>query len=228
MKFFSMQKTIPVLIAITVLVISMASIQKVQADLQTGDTIPVCCTWDEHLLKNDGGHNKIQLSYKISGGTQDLRDAAQMGIDNWNNAMANKKGIDNFLVENTAKGKDGKSDITIKISRGGGPIAGFTSRHFDHGTNLVSSVNINISGKFVGTSVVDDVEEIVTHELGHAFSLGHTEPDDLMSPTVNGHKTITDCHVDGVAFANFWAFNPVANLDTATPDPIESQNFTCQ
>ena len=223
----SMNRTITALIAIAVLAISVISIHEAQASVGAGDDVPVCCTWNENLVKEVGGVKKIQLSYKISGGTEQLRDKAQSAIDAWNAALFSDLG-DDLLVENTLKGKDGKADITIKISRGGGPIAGQTLRSFDRGSDLVKSVSINISGKFVGTSVLDDVEEVVTHELGHALSLGHTlEADnDLMSPTVNGEKEITTCHVGAVEFANAWAFE-AADLNTATPVPISPVDYTC-
>jgi hypothetical protein len=222
-----MRKSIFSLIAIAALGVSIVSMQQAQA-LDAGDTIPICCTWNENLLKGDGENKKIQLSYKISGGTEELRAEGQAAIDAWNSAMAPIVGHPDFLIENTAKGKDGKSDLTIKFKRGGGLIAGQTVRHFDKGTDFVRSADINISGKFAGNSNIDQVDEIVRHEIGHALSLGHTdEIDDLMTATVNDIKSIDSCHVAAISEANSWAFDSIGDLDSAIPNAVSPQEFVC-
>ena len=159
-----------------------------------GDQVVVCCAWNDKLA--DG-----VLTYKVSGGTEDVKDAIIEAIEEWDTEIV---GLE--LILNEAKGKAGKSDITVKYKEGGGFIAGETLHNFDKGSSFVNSVQINVTGKVFGNTDLAPIIKLVKHEFGHALGLNHANFNgDLMSTTVGvGALNISSCDVDGVIAANHW------------------------
>lgn len=205
--------TFPIILSAT-LVFTVLAMQNIPVSATPGDQVGVCCAWNDKLA--DG-----ILTYKVSGGTADIRDVMIEAIEEWDTE------IDGLELElNTLKGRDGKADITVKYKKGGGVIAGQALRHFDKGSSFVKSVQIIVSGKAFGNTNPDDIiKQIVRHEFGHALGDGHANFDnDLMSTSVGaGALNISSCDVDGVIAANHWKLVD----DSATPHPPHVNHVHC-
>jgi len=173
---------------------SAASLSSIPDSAIPGDQVVVCCAWNDKLA--DG-----VLTYKVSGGTEDVRDAMIEAIEEWDTEIV---GLE--LILNEAKGKAGESDIMVKYKEGGGFIAGETLRNFDKGSSFVNSVQINVTGKVFGNTDLAPIIKLVKHEFGHALGLNHANFNgDLMSTTIGaGALNISSCDVDGVIAANHW------------------------
>lgn len=183
-----------------------------RADHGGSGHLSVCCAWGTAI--SDG-----TLTYNVSGATGDALTEINEAITAWNDALTSQ-GVGLALVP-AANAKD--ADIKIKFKRGGGAIAGQALRKFDR-QGFVKSCDLQLSGMAFGQSALDTLEEVATHELGHCLGLGHADFDnDLMSPTVNGVKTITSCHIEGVKEANHWK---LVDGDT-TPHPPHVTSVDC-
>jgi len=171
-----------------------AALSSIPVSAIPGDQVVICCAWNDKLA--DG-----VLTYKVSGGTEDVRDAMIEAIEEWDTEIV---GLE--LILNEAKGKAGESDITVKYKEGGGFIAGETLHNFDKGSSFVNSVQINVTGKVSGNNNLDPIIKLVKHEFGHALGLNHANFNgDLMSTTIGaGALNISSCDVDGVIAANYW------------------------
>jgi matrixin len=181
--------TVAVTLVIVFSAVSAVPLQQAAAD---GDSIGICCAWNENKL-GDG-----DLTYKINGGDEAARQAVRDAIEEWDAAVSG-------LTLTEVSGKI-KPDIDVKFKKGGGVIAGQALRHSD-GNGFIDSVRLMISGSAFGApNNVDTVEQITKHEMGHSLGLGHANFDgDLMSTTVqSGTGTISSCDVQGVSEANHW------------------------
>src|SRR5918994_7777763 len=83
-----------------------------------GAEIDVCCAWSSDALAEDG-----VLTYKISGGSATLQQSAVEGVENWDDDLRDLEFVQVF--GNT------DADVTIKLTKGGGPfVAGQTGLKF--------------------------------------------------------------------------------------------------
>jgi len=177
------------------LVFTVLAIQSIPVSAGPGNQVGVCCAWNDKLA--DG-----ILTYTVSGGTEDIRDAMIEAIEELDTEIV---GLD--LILNEAKGKAEKSDITVKYKKGDRVIAGNTLHNFDKGSSFIKSVQINISGKvYDNTNPADVIKQLVKHEFGHALGVNHANFNgDLMSITiVAGALDFSTCDVDGIIAANHW------------------------
>ncbi len=186
---------------LSALVVFLGSSALVLATHTSNQQVDVCCAWNSAL--NDG-----DLTYSISGGSGDDQDAVQRAVVAWDTAVGPLA---------LTKVFDKSANIKIKLSRGGGVIAGSAKRsferYFEEGVFtgwLIKSVDLTISLKAFGLDNSDGILEAVTrHEMGHALGLGHANFDDLMYPTMGGVDTISACDVAGVVAAQHWKLGDV-------------------
>lgn len=167
-----------------------------------GDAIDVCCAWNSAL--NDG-----DLTYRISGGTPALQDAARDGAENWDGITAGNTLTLTEVFGNT------KADIAIRLKKGGSPFtAGQANRKFERigvpgfAFFVMKGVNISIFGARPGNA--GDVEKTSAHEVGHALGAGHANAAGyLMSPSLAqfNSSTPTQCDIDAVVAAQDWYFS---------------------
>lgn len=178
---------------VAALVIGLVSTND-RAIAHEGHSIPVCCAWNGSLNDSDGD-GSADLTYSITGGGELDRATVRAAVEEWEAA-----GLQLIPVSSN----DRTANIKIKLSKGGGVVAGSAKRNFDK-LWFVKSVNVSISLKAFGQ--VNDqavLAEVTRHEVGHGLGLGHANFDDLMDPTVGGRATISACDVNGVQEANRW------------------------
>jgi predicted Zn-dependent protease len=186
-------------LAAAILVVA-AAMPSVAWSQTAGAEIEVCCAWSSAALA-DG-----ELTYKISGGSATLQQSAVAGVENWDDDLRDLEFVQVF--GNT------KADVTIKLTKGGGPfVAGQTGLKFqlDRAASafFITGASITVFG---ARSDADGaaVEEITAHEFGHALGVGHAnESGFLMSTSLDqipGPEP-TRCDVDAVEAANEWYFD---------------------
>jgi hypothetical protein len=200
------------------------AVAKPPAPPATTTTIAVCCAWDTKILEG--------ITYSISGTTNaTLLGAMDHGVQAWiNNAVA-PNGQGSVVVGTTrqlhlirvAPGQGAEVTITFKPS--GGTVQGSTRRGFDS-SGFISSVSIRISAKAFGTpNTAAAVQQITTHEFGHALGADHASTGGfMMSPTLaSGSPTITSCDASAVETAENWYLNTTSSTPTAPP----ASSVTC-
>jgi predicted Zn-dependent protease len=162
--------------------------------------IDVCCAWSSAALA-DG-----VLTYRISGGSATLQQRAVAGVENWDDDLRDLEFVQVFGNTN--------ADVTIKITKGGGPfVAGQTGLKFQLDRTasafFITGASITVFGARSDADG-DAVEEITAHEFGHALGVGHAnESGFLMSTSLDqipGPEP-TRCDVDAVEAANEWYFD---------------------
>jgi predicted Zn-dependent protease len=176
-----------------------------------GAEIDVCCAWSSAALA-DG-----VLTYRISGGSATLQQRAVAGVENWDDDLRDLEFVQVF--GNT------KADVTIKLTKGGGPfVAGQTGLKFqlDRAASafFITGASITVFGARSDADA-EAVEEITAHEFGHALGVGHAnEAGFLMSTSLDQIEgpDPTRCDVDAVEAANEWYFN---NEPVAAPPSVD-------
>jgi hypothetical protein len=175
----------------------------------SGDQIDVCCAWNSALA--DG-----TLTYKITGATEALRDAAATGVERWDTAIG--------ALQLTPVSGNVKADVTIKLSRGGSPfVAGQTGRKFQLdrtvGAFFIKGATITIFGARSNDDA-HDVDLIAAHEFGHALGANHANASGyLMSTSLDQipDPDPTACDLDAVEAANEWFFDNDPQTGPAHP-----------
>jgi predicted Zn-dependent protease len=181
-------------------------------------SIDICCTWGEAL--SDG-----ELTYRISGGNSEVRDAVRSAASEWESNIKN-------LVLKEDKEDHGPVDINIKFEKEGDDIsdkkterglvtAGITKYELDW-QGLIETIRIAIAkGNDDKEFSPEDIKMITEHELGHALGMGHANfKASLMSPTIGNDqpRVISECEIKGVLLANAWKLKSDNNGPSFTGD----------
>jgi hypothetical protein len=172
------------------------------------DEIALCCTWGTGIT--DG------ITYSIVGTTdQDIIDAITAGVEDWEDAI-NDNDVHFDLVVSGA-------EVTIRYKRGGGTVAGSTSRSGSGG--FISGASMSISGKAFGTATSSsELTTVTSHEWGHVLGLNHANGSGLlMSPSLNsGSPTITACDRGAAEYVLDWIID-----GGSTPIAPALSSFAC-
>jgi predicted Zn-dependent protease len=167
-------------------------------------SIEICCTWGQALA--DG-----ELTYRISGGNSEFRDAVRSAASEWESNIKN-------LIFKEDKENNGWADINIKFEKDGDDIsdeklkrglvtAGITKYKLNW-QGAIENVRMELAkGTDEQGFSPDDIKMIAEHEFGHALGIGHANfKSSLMAPTIGNDqiREISECEIKGVLLANAW------------------------
>ena len=175
-------------------------------------TIAVCCAWDAKIA--DG------ITYSI-GGTTDasLIGAIDRGVLAWVSGQGSVVTGQSRQLHLTRVDQGQAADVTIDFKPSGGNVQGSTRRTADS-AGFIDSASIRISAKAFGApNTPAEVQQITTHEFGHALGADHANTSGfMMSPTLTGGSTmITACDARAVETADNWYLDTASSTPAAPP-----------